>query len=269
MSEVIAGPETLTVQTSSMLKSRMATYRLQTRFGFAITIQTRGVYISGYKRQYNNAAADVQRILREANDDLALYLQNEVVKAFERGRIPTRRDVSTGRLRNALMNRKNVVIRPFGFGVGVPSWLNRSQAKYWRQIDRGSTVHVERHNLYIGIWGGTRTNRWSGGRTGRWMVPGAPYSATGDNRSGKFLPMRMAKNPRSNVAKVLGGQKTPEVRGFYIEKPIAAQNFFAEGWRAANVERLAVQALRTAIERVLGVDSDTLPNTMAGLERWL
>lgn len=271
MSEVVAGPQSLNVTTSSMLRSQTATMRLQTRYGFAITIQTRGVYLVAPKHRYKvpGGAAAVERILREANDDLALYLQNEVVKALERGRIPTRRGVSTGRLKNAIMNRKNVIIRPFGFGVGVPSWLDRSQAKYWRQIDEGTRVHVNRPNYFVGIWGASATGRYASGRTGRWMVPGGPYTPTGQNRSGKFLPMRMARNPRSNVAKVLGDQRgLPDIIGFRITKPIAPQDYFAEGWRAANMEKVAVEVLRTAIERVLGIDSDTLPKTMAGLQEW-
>lgn len=51
-----------------------------------------------------------------------------------------RASASTGRLLRATLDDKNVVVTKEFVGVGVPDWLDRSQAKYWRTFEEGSAA---------------------------------------------------------------------------------------------------------------------------------
>lgn len=47
---------------------------------------------------------------------------------------------STGRLLRVTLDDKNVIVTKEFVGVGVPTWLDRSQAKYWRTFEEGSAA---------------------------------------------------------------------------------------------------------------------------------
>lgn len=68
---------------------------------------------------------------------------------------------STARLERVILARGNIVQLPgqagaFGFGIGNKSFMDSSDAKYWRQIERGYAGHVGRA-IYIRPGGGIGT----------------------------------------------------------------------------------------------------------------
>jgi hypothetical protein len=269
------GPS-MSVHTTPTDRYGRASRRIQLAYGLVITVTTRGHYFDPDAVRAQGLVTDeIQKVLKAANLDLAGELRAAVLQALDDGRLPNRRLVSTGRLDWALAHERNMIIRPWGFGVGVRNWLDRSQAKYWRQIDEGTSVHIGGEPFY-GIWGASATQNYSGRGKNRWMVPGGPYSSTatrakgkGDGRkngsdrpaakgdpshSGKFLPMRMATNVHSNVnATLLGANLTGAVtQRMEIRNPIKGEHYFDRAWQKMNMPQKAQQALADAIREVLG-----------------
>lgn len=72
----------------------------------------------------------------KAMDQLAQEAQANVVANIESS--ITRRSVSTGRLAKVTARQENRYADQFGFGVGVISFLDKSEAKYWRSFEEGS-----------------------------------------------------------------------------------------------------------------------------------
>lgn len=96
--------------------------------------------------------------------------------------------VSTSRLADALEHRDNRVSDRFGFGAGNIPFLDRSQAKYWRAIELGSTAHLG-HKL-TGVWGATLTGSdTGGGKYGPYPLAGPEYSPFSGRRSDRLIPM--------------------------------------------------------------------------------
>lgn len=77
-------------------------------------------------------AAEVRRILdresQEYQEQVADYIHSHLL----------RREDSTGRLEEVTRSEGNRVVNQTHWRVGIPSYLNRSQAKYWRLIEQGS-----------------------------------------------------------------------------------------------------------------------------------
>lgn len=96
--------------------------------------------------------------------------------------------VSTKRLETALKDQENRVSDRFGFGAGKISFLDRSQAKYWRAIELGSTAHLGR--TITGVWGESMSGRTArGGAYGPYPLAGPAYTPFGANSSGRLIPM--------------------------------------------------------------------------------
>lgn len=180
----------------------------------------------------------------EEGQRLALELATHVREAFLSSR--KRPKVSTGRLVAAIMHRKNRVGRKEGYGVGNPEFLDRSEARYWRQIDQGFTGHVGR--LITGVWGETLTGDWRAARTGPYPVAGAPITGFGANAQGRLIPMG-----RKQAYKVLRRQvgsrnkETLKAARLYtagiIENPIAAQEYFRRGWETFDARERTTAAV--------------------------
>lgn len=131
-----------------------------------------------------------QDALRQSNEVLARDLQASVVSNIQ-SRIKRRR-VSTNRLVRVTASPDNRFADPFGLGVGVEGFLNKSEAKYWRTIEEGSAVTwadtpggragmigLELH----GHFGGT-LGKWNNGPSGPWISATAPWNVPG----GMFQP---------------------------------------------------------------------------------
>lgn len=80
----------------------------------------------------------------KARRDAATRLQADVVKRINAEiRSGGRASASTGRLRAATADRRNVAFDTGYEGalyVGIPDWLDRSEARYWRTFEQGSAA---------------------------------------------------------------------------------------------------------------------------------
>lgn len=193
----------------------------------------------------------IERVLVRSNQRLADELSLLVVRALQEGRVQERRAVSSGRLEDALLDRRNQVNTGRRFGVGNAAWLNRSQAKYWRQIDSGFSGHVGRE-VY-----------------GAWMsTSGKYYRSMQGRRSDRFVPRVRGMKAVSRKAVTsrkdrigLENSFAANIGKMTIQRPIEPQQYFARGWQAFNPKARALSALREAISEVLGIDMRGVPRT--------
>jgi hypothetical protein len=192
--------------------------------------------------RYTRGQADLFQI----NWTLAHQLQALVAEELDVGRVPNRRGVASGRLRNAILDDRNRVVRKEGFGVGVMNYLDRSDAKYWRQIERGSTIHVGRE-LPVGVWGSSLTGGVGGrSRYGPYPLAGPEWSPTGARRDGRVRPMGRTYAYRALVSSGMRKRDAylaANTRAI-IREPIDPQYYFARAWRAFNPRARAQRALR-------------------------
>lgn len=135
--------------------------------------------------------------LEQLNQQLAMKVQQQAVRNIS----IKRPSVSTGRLRKAIADPRNIKSTRYGFEVGVWSFLNASNAKYWRTIEEGSveawsTAPSEEQisgrggmvgMILKGVWGESiedfRQTRW-----GQVAVAGEPFTFHGESRGGKLRP---------------------------------------------------------------------------------
>lgn len=96
---------------------------------------------SNLLRQRGRFTENMQLALTDAHYVMARTMQEFMADALddsikETGR-PQRKD--RGRLKRAILDEKNTIIRADRWAVGVEEWLNRSPAgAYWRVIDQGT-----------------------------------------------------------------------------------------------------------------------------------
>lgn len=193
-----------------------------------------------------------QNELYHINLKLALELQEMMAERLEASRVPSRRGVASGRLEAAILDRRNRFVHNFGFGVGVISWLDKSEAKYWRAIEVGTRQFVG-NKLPFGIWGSTLTGAY-GGRSsfGPYPLAGPPWSATGAQRDGRLRPMGKTYAYRHLVASGMARRdafKASRARAV-IQRPIEAHHYMHGAWRdfrpAARTTAAIKRALRTS-----------------------
>lgn len=186
--------------------------------------------------------------LYDFNYRLAVRLQREVAAALERNRVGSRRDVSSGRLAEAILDKNNRVVRNSGFGVGVPEFLDHSQAKYWRQIETGTSIHVGQR-IPIGVWGQSLTGGYRNAPSGAYPIAGGSITGYGANRSGRLRPMGPTYAYRALVGAGYTKRAAYELsraRGT-IRKAIAGEHYFEEGWRTFDAPRQVKTLFREEI----------------------
>lgn len=194
-----------------------------------------------------------QNELYHINLKLALELQAMMVEKLEATRVPERKGVASGRLAAALSARENRDVTNAGFGVGKVSWLDRSQAKYWRAIEVGTSQFVG-NVLPVGLWGSTLSGAYGGtSRFGPYPLAGPSFSWTGNRRDGRLRPMgrtyayrHLAESGMSKrEAYLLSKKKMPT-----IQNPILAHRYMKGAWDdfrpAARTTAAVRQALRAA-----------------------
>lgn len=167
------------------------------------------------------------RLMLQANKAAATQVQADVV-AFTQERIK-RRAVSTGRLTKVTASAQNAYATEFGWGVGDEDYLDRSVAKYWRQIEQGYSGHVGRS--IRGFWGGSIAgfyeNAW-----GRVPRGGAPYTPHGEGRQGKFIPRRRGNffDPETGVTFKSRRPGAERVAEAVIGQPIEAIHAYSDAF---------------------------------------
>lgn len=148
-------------------------------------------------------------LFRQRNERLAKQFSDEVNKKLDGSM--KRPLASTGRLERALSDKRNRVASPTMWGYGNPAWLDRSPARYWRQIEEGTRVHLGR--AIRGIWA---VNRETG-----------PYHGFNSKRNqDAFLPSRSKEAPVG-----------------IIGKPITPHRYMEMSWRGFNPKQRSKQAL--------------------------
>src|SRR3954471_18716880 len=132
-----------------------------------------------------------QKELAAENRRIATVTQAFVVRHIERGY--RRPGVSTGRLARVTANPKNTYATAFQIGVGKPSYLDASQAKYWRTIEEGSAATWKKRSFLtldlLGVFGATLSGR----------LAGPEFTLPGRSAGGKFRPIR--PNPETGEAR--------------------------------------------------------------------
>ena len=190
--------------------------------------------------------AQIEKVLEAANHRMASELQYLVLEALEEGRVQSRRGVSTKRLETALADPRNVKVSGGRMAVGRVAFLNRSEAKYWRQIDSGTSVHVGRLQGR-GYWidGSGRATSNMGGHMKKGVMTAGP-------RNGKWISTPGGgKNARGRA--IIGEDGGSLVRKMVIRRPIQPQEYFERAWKKFNARGQALDALRGAISQVLGI----------------
>ncbi len=208
--------------------------------------------------RFNTLVAEVY----EANEELAVKLQQEVATALRHSLKRPR--VSSGMLQRALLDRRNRVVDVDGFGVGVPSFLDESAAKYWEQIDVGSTVHLGQK--LRGLWGDAITYHGAeyirGDYTSQRDLVGQ-LSPFGPPQGQGFRPFRRADAARALRSQGWKGSAVSRTKGI-IGQPIEPHEYFKQGWDALGgiraVERAYDKAFRSVGLKVKWIDGKLYPS---------
>lgn len=198
--------------------------------------------ITGY---FVSAQKDVAAISRKLAEELA----EDIAAASKASLLRPR--VSSGRLQAAILNPKNRVATQFGYGVGRPEFLDRSEAKYWRQIDQGYSGHVGRE--IRGIFGNRKGPFTGVGRYGPYMIPTGQFTAIGAGAPiGKLYPLgRKSAYQKLRNAKFSGKLRNrPRVEST-IEEPIVAQQYFLRGWEEFGARERTTAAVKAALQKGL------------------
>lgn len=155
----------------------MASRRSEMKF-FAPAKDTSRAFVEG-KFDSNG-----QRTLAAENKRIAEVTQAFVVRHMEGGyRRPM---VSSGRLAKVTANSKNIYATAFRIGVGDPSYLDSSTAKYWRTIEEGSKATWKKRSFLTLDLRGTFGATLVGDRGGPdFSTPAGKGPANG---AGKFVP---------------------------------------------------------------------------------
>jgi hypothetical protein len=191
--------------------------------------------------QLSRAAwARIMRAMDSYNRVMGAELAAKVVAESRKGRL--RKSVSSGRMDAATLDPRNFQQTRTGWGIGVPSFLDNSQAKYWRQIEEGTSVHVGRK--IKGVWGqplGPWRGEWYGiAGPGDWSRPGGgkqmfePFSTWDKRRS-----QRMQAKPGSFWAE--------------IRRPILAQDAYVRAFADFKRSRRALTIFREVVAQELGL----------------
>jgi len=183
-----------------------------------------------------------QKFLADKNKLLSEVVQFQVV-AYMSNHGFKRKAVSTGRLLRVTADPKNRYASAFRLGVGVPHYLDTSQAKYWRTIEEGSAQAWKKRPFtsleLTGIFGATLSGWGAKGPRG-----GPKFTLPGGATGGKFIPI-LGKNP------TFGRNKIP-LRAFSPRHQIEAMDAYGWAYRESNLHLESIRAARRYLNIVLG-----------------
>lgn len=191
--------------------------------------------------------------LQGINEKLAVELQELVAAKLESSRVPSRRGVSSGRLKGAILDPKNRMVTPFVMGVGRMDWLDKSQAKYWRGIEVGTDQFVGNFIKAGWLWGGSLSGHYGGtSRFGPYPLADQPFSRSMPGRGdGRVRPMSKATAYRFLAAQGMRKRDAymtvRSMKPVEIKRAIHAHWMFREAWREFDAEAKGRAALREAM----------------------
>lgn len=159
----------------------------------------------------------------EQNERMAKELQAEAVKTLKKGTL--RPKVQTGRLARATAAPENRYADKLTWGVGLPDWLDQSEAKYWRTIDEGSAT-VWKHKFagtFYYVNKSKAFGRSLGGYGDNFSLAGPKYERAGAGVGGILRPM-----VRAHAEEIIANNGVaPRWLGkVYITKEIAPQDYY-------------------------------------------
>lgn len=196
--------------------------------------------------RWKSAGAQMQA----ANTALAAQLADAMVAELNAPGVLRRPAVSTKRLELALKDERNRVVNNTWFGVGIPAFLDQSQAKYWRAIEQGSTHFVGK--TLTGLWGrsltgATKVSPWN---PQGYPLAGEPFSRTGASTGGRFRPMKAKDAQRMLRASM----REQGVRGrvgrgvMVIRKPITEHRYMERAWENFGIVERTDAAVNEAFD---------------------
>lgn len=201
-----------------------------------------------YAPRFLAELGDSREKFAEENRTLARRVQDDVVAELKAG--TKRKSVSTGRLIAATASPENIFASAQVWGVGVPSFLDRSQAKYWRTIDEGSAA-VWSHPFVGMTFYVNRRRAWGGsiaGMNSNGAVAGAPWSRSGAGRDDKFNPLSNAI-AESVISK--NGKRPRWLSTVTIKNEIEAQNYYHRGFERSGGIIQALRVYRSRLDRIV------------------
>lgn len=216
---------------------------------FGVLYAASGLNEEGFARDARGRFITFQSVLRDRNERMAEELQLLMAFKLEESRVPSRRGVASGRLEAALLDPRNRTATTFGFGVGKISWLDKSEAKYWRSIEVGTSQFVG-NQLPVGLWGASLTGEYGGSsRFGPYPLAGGPFSPTGGRRSDRMRPMGKSFAYRHLIE---SGMRRRDAflasrRRGIITQPIEAHHYMRDAWRDFHVPAQAIASMEAAL----------------------
>lgn len=176
-----------------------------------------GQFAPGMNKSTRAIADEVFASIRPRFEALAKEIQEQVA-ASTYSRLE--RDGSTGRLRTVTLAAGNRDVTQSRIEVGIPSFLDRSAAKYWRQIEQGTSIHLGRTIVGGFDDGGEWTPPRTGGAGSRFKAGGSSVFARGEWGKG------------------------------VIRQPIVGKDAYGTTWRSMGVGRRADLIVAEAIQEL-------------------
>lgn len=173
-----------------------------------------GVRQSRGTRDAGGKFTRLQTKIADVNAKMAAELAQEIAHTLDFTRLESRRSAQSGKLKAALLAPENRRADKFGFGVGIPEFMNEA-APYWRIQNDGTTRFVGRTVRFIrnkGAGYGFPDPHGAGIREINAQVRGGKANGRVQNEYGQF-------RSRANQEGV-------------IKRPIRAQHFFEKGLAA-------------------------------------
>lgn len=221
------------------------------RRAHGVLFATAGLKTGGLGRDARGRFTTFQNELYQVNLGLAIQLQDMMAERLEATRVPSRRGVASGRLEKAILDRRNRVVNNGGFGVGRIEWLDKSEAKYWRAIEVGTSQFVG-NVIPTGVWGGSLTGQMGGTSPyGPYPIAGPPFTLSGANRSGRVRPMGRTYMYRvlaaSGMAKRQAYLMSRNKHQAVIQRPIEAHHYMKGAWRDFRPAARGREAIQRAL----------------------
>jgi len=227
--------------------------------GLVLTVWVRSTSNDGVFGMLNErATADqwprVLQFMSQYYDRLAKEINEVAVEEFKKTR--RRGLVATGRLEKALTDERNMFVpgSKDALFVGVPSFLDNSQAKYWRQIEEGSSIHLGRP-IY-GVWGDRLSRGWAPAKDGKYALVSPPYVGHGRGEGQKFQP----------ASTMLGrqGRRSAYAMEARIGKPIPKSDYYTKAWQELRRRNRPLRLLRAAFRQQFGMKAPTSYEGLVG-----
>lgn len=216
--------------------------------------------------------SNIETIMSRYYYEAAMELNLLAVEAFHETR--KRPSVSTHRLETALLDYQNIRVLKDGFYAGDGKFLDSSNAKYWRQIEEGTSIHLGQ--LLTGVWGATLSGGWATSARGNtYALAGPAYTAHSGGSGGKFQPFSTFEGGKvgrpHKAAKRQNFEAGHAKVGYeaHIGRPIVAENYYGRAFDKFRKTNRPLNLLREVIASELGMSKSSIPRSYKGIREGL